>query len=49
MMPNAVAHVYNSSIQKAEAGESQVPDQSSLESSILSQKKSDTLKKVFYG
>lgn len=45
MMPNAVAYIYNSSTQKAEVGESQVPDQSSLDSSILSQKKIRHIKK----
>lgn len=38
-MPNVVAHICNCSTEKVEAGESEIADQSMLDSFILSQKK----------
>lgn len=48
MIPNVVAHIYNCGTQKVEAGESEIADQSRLDSFILSQKEKDTFKKRNY-
>lgn len=45
MTPFVVAHISNCGTQKAEAGESEIADQSRIDSFILSQKEKDTFKK----